>query len=81
MVQVLMPESEQYRAGLARYLRGAGIEVVEVDRPNRQARRRTGKSDPADAVEAVCVWGGRLRDEGAAVHAGGVSGADGALPD
>jgi hypothetical protein len=27
--------------------------VVEVDRPNRQSRRRTGKSDPADAIEAA----------------------------
>jgi transposase len=42
-----------YGAGLARFLRAAGVEVVEVDRPNRQARRRTGKSDPADAVEAA----------------------------
>src|SRR6266508_3440018 len=40
-------------AGLARFLRSAGVEVVEVDRPNRQARRRQGKSDPVDAVEAA----------------------------
>jgi transposase len=42
-----------YGAGLARWLRSAGVEVVEVDRPNRQARRRQGKSDPLDAVEAA----------------------------
>jgi len=42
-----------YGAGLARYLRAAGVEVVEVDRPNRQARRRAGKSDPLDALEAA----------------------------
>ena len=42
-----------YGAGLARYLRAAGVEVVEVDRPNRQARRRVGKSDPVDAIEAA----------------------------
>ena len=42
-----------YGAGLARYLRAAGVEVIEVDRPNRQARRHHGKSDPADAVEAA----------------------------
>jgi transposase len=42
-----------YGAGLARFLRGSGVEVVEVDRPNRQARRRTGKSDPVDAIEAA----------------------------
>jgi transposase len=42
-----------YGAGLARFLRTAGVEVVEVDRPNRQVRRRKGKSDPVDAVEAA----------------------------
>ena len=42
-----------YGAGLARFLRTAGVEVVEVDRPNRQVRRRQGKSDPVDAVEAA----------------------------
>jgi transposase len=49
-----------YGAGLARHLRGCGLEVIEVDRPNRQARRRTGKSDPADAIEAArAVLAGR----------------------
>jgi transposase len=42
-----------YGAGLARYLAGCGIEVAEVIRPNRQARRRHGKSDTADAVAAA----------------------------
>jgi transposase len=42
-----------YGAGLARFLRGVGVAVVEVDRPNRQARRRHGKSDTLDAVEAA----------------------------
>jgi transposase len=42
-----------YGAGLARYLRGQGLEVIEVDRPNRQQRRRAGKSDTVDAVEAA----------------------------
>jgi transposase len=42
-----------YGAGLARSLRAAGVAVVEVDRPNRQARRRHGKSDTVDAVEAA----------------------------
>lgn len=42
-----------YGAGLARYLTRAGIELVEVDRPNRQARHRDGKSDPLDAVAAA----------------------------
>ncbi len=42
-----------YGVGLARYLARAGIAVVEVDRPNRQARHRQGKSDPVDAVAAA----------------------------
>src|SRR3954462_7134927 len=33
-----------YGAGLARHLRRCGVEVIEVDRPNRQNRRRHGKS-------------------------------------
>ena len=42
-----------YGAGLCRHLTRAGISVVEVDRPNRQVRRREGKSDPVDAVAAA----------------------------
>lgn len=42
-----------YGVGLSRWLRAAGVEVVEVDRPNRLVRRRQGKSDPVDAVEAA----------------------------
>lgn len=49
-----------YGAGLGRFLRRAGVEVIEVDRPNRQVRRTKGKSDPADAVEAArAVLSGR----------------------
>ena len=44
-----------YGAGLARFLRRAGVEVLEVDRPNRAVRRRGGKSDPLDAIEAARV--------------------------
>jgi transposase len=39
-----------YGAGLARQVTAAGIRVVEVDRSDRQDRRRQGKSDPLDAV-------------------------------
>ena len=42
-----------YGAGLARYLRAQGIRVVEVNRPDRAARRRQGKSDPVDADAAA----------------------------
>ena len=38
-----------YGAGLARHLRSRGVTVIEVDRPNRQLRRRAGKSDSIDA--------------------------------
>jgi len=42
-----------YGAGLARFLHTAGVAVIEVDRPNRQARRAHGKSDTIDAIEAA----------------------------
>jgi transposase len=42
-----------YGAGLTRHLLSHHVTVVEVDRPNRQRRRRTGKSDPHDAVSAA----------------------------
>ncbi len=42
-----------YGAGLARDLSAAGIRVVEVSCPNRQLRRRRGKSDPVDAESAA----------------------------
>lgn len=39
--------------GLTRFLTGEGIPVIEVTRPNRQHRRRFGKSDANDAVAAA----------------------------
>ena len=42
-----------YGAGLTRHLHRDRIAVVEVDRPNRQRRRRKGESDPQDAVAAA----------------------------
>lgn len=42
-----------YGAGLARVLRNHGIEVVEVNRPDRAKRRLQGKSDPTDAESAA----------------------------
>ena len=42
-----------YGAGLTRHLHDKDMRVVEVDRPNRQERRRAGKSEPLDAVEAA----------------------------
>jgi transposase len=40
-------------AGLARHLTHNGVDVREVTRPNRQHRRRYGKSDEADAIGAA----------------------------
>jgi transposase len=38
---------------LAQFLTGCGVMVFEVNRPNRTARRRRGKSDPVDAENAA----------------------------
>lgn len=42
-----------YGAGLARWIRDQGLVAVEVDRPDRQLRRRRGKSDTVDALAAA----------------------------
>jgi transposase len=42
-----------YGAALARQLTAAGVEVIEVARPNRQVRRRYGKTDVVDAIAAA----------------------------
>ncbi len=42
-----------YGASLARLLSAEHVRVVEVSRPNRQTRRRRGKSDPIDAEAAA----------------------------
>jgi transposase len=42
-----------YGAALARFLAAQGQVVVEVNRPDRAARRRHGKSDPVDAQAAA----------------------------
>ncbi len=46
-------------AALTRHLHTAGIDVTEINRTNRQHRRRHGKTDPADAVPAAraCLAG------------------------
>lgn len=42
-----------YGFGLTRFLISCGVEVLEVERPNRQHRRRFGKSDTTDAESAA----------------------------
>ena len=54
LVGVGVEGTGSYGAGLARYLTEAGIEVVEVNRPNRQLRRQKGgKTDSVDAEAAA----------------------------
>ncbi len=48
-----MEGTGSYGAGLFQHLRGQGLRIVEVDRPDRRARRQVGKSDPADAIAAA----------------------------
>jgi transposase len=48
--------TSSYRAGLARHLRARGIEVLEVERPERRrrsSRRNVQKTDPSDAKRAA----------------------------
>jgi len=49
-----------YGAALARHLRAAGIEVIEVNQPDKATRRRQGKTDTLDAESAArAVLSGR----------------------
>lgn len=58
--QVGVESTGSYGAGLLRFLQAQGIEVIEVDRPDRKARRFEGKSDPIDAEAAArAVLSGR----------------------
>ena len=53
VVKIGVEGTGSYGVGLARFLHANGVVVVEVDRPNRQTRRRLGKSDPIDAEAAA----------------------------
>lgn len=53
IVKVGVEGTGSYGAGLARHLTAEGIELVEVDRPDRRTRRAKGKSDPIDAIAAA----------------------------
>ncbi|MFF1848043.1 IS110 family transposase [Streptomyces sp. NPDC058217] len=51
-----------YGSELARFLRVNEVTVVDVDRPDRKARRANGKSDPVDAyAAATAVLSGRAQ--------------------
>ncbi len=49
LIRVGIEGTGGYRAELACYLAGAKVEAVEVNRANRQLRRRRGKSDTPDS--------------------------------
>ncbi len=53
LVRVGVEGTGSWGVGLARFLADHDVMVVEVDRPNRQTRRKQGKSDPTDAVSAA----------------------------
>ena len=53
LARVGMEGTGAYGAGLAHHLQTAGVELVEVDRPDRTTRRHRGKSDPVDAEAAA----------------------------
>lgn len=53
VVTVGVEGTGSYGAGLCSFLRRRGVTVIEVARPNRQARRLHGKSDPIDAINAA----------------------------
>ena len=58
--KVGMEGTGHFGAGLLCFLADYGLDVVEVDRPDRSARRRNGKSDPLDAESAArAVQSGR----------------------
>lgn len=48
-----MVSAGSYGVGTTRHLTGKGVRVVEVDRPNRQARHRAGKTDAIAAARAA----------------------------
>jgi len=53
LVRVGVEGTGSWGVGLTRFLTDHDSMVLEVDRPNRQTRRKKGKSDPTDAVSAA----------------------------
>ena len=53
LVRVGIEGTGSYGMGLTRYLTSQKVEVIEVNRPNRQTRRRYGKTDVTDAEGAA----------------------------
>jgi len=53
VVKIGVESTGGYGAGLTRHLLAAGIDVVEVNRPDKTTRAMAGKSDPIDALAAA----------------------------
>ena len=53
VIRIGVEGTGSWGVGLARFLHSQDIVVVEVDRPNRQKRRKVGQSDPTDALAAA----------------------------
>lgn len=53
VVSVGVEGTSSYGAGITQAMQDNNIHVVEVNRPDRSARRRQGKSDPLDAYSAA----------------------------
>jgi transposase len=53
IVRIGVEGTGAWGVGPTRFLTAEGVDVVEVDRPNRQTRRKVGKSDPLDAAAAA----------------------------
>ena len=53
LIRIGIEGTGSYGAGLTRHLAKAGVTVLEVDRPDRSDRRRKGKDDDLDAINAA----------------------------
>ena len=53
LIRIGVEGTGSWGAGLTRFLLDHSIDIVEVDRPNRQTRRQKGKSDTIDAEAAA----------------------------
>jgi len=65
--QVGVEGTGTYGVSLARHLRSEQAKVVEVMRPNRQVRRRHGKSDVIDVIDAIAAARAVLSGEANAI--------------
>jgi len=60
VIAVGMEGTGSFGAELSRHLRANQVTVIDIDRPDRRARRAGGKSDPSDAyAAATAVLAGR----------------------